>query len=203
MTATLIIVFREVFEISLVLSILMAATRDLAGRTLWISSGVAAGIVGALVVAAFAQAIAMAAAGVGQELFNAAILFTAVAMLGWHNVWIARNGVAIAYETGNAARSIGNRERPIWTLAVIAAVATVREGAEVVLFLHGIAASQNAGSLAMLTGGVAGLFFGSLLGVALYFSLIRLSSRALFAMTSWLILFLAAGMASEAAKFLV
>ena len=203
MAATLIIVFREVFEIALVLSILMAASKGLPSRGIWIASGFGTGIFGALLLALFAQAIAAAAAGAGQELFNAAILFLAVAMLGWHNVWMAQHGAAFARETGTVVESVRSSDRPIWMLAVIAAVATVREGAEIVLFLYGIAASQPDGQLAMLTGGIAGLALGVIVGLLLYFGLVRLSGRKLFAVTSWLILFLAAGMASQGANYLV
>lgn len=203
MAPTLIIVFREVFEIVLVLSILMAATRGIAGRGWWIASGTGTGVLGAGLVALFAQAIAEAAAGAGQEVFNASVLFCAVVMLGWHNVWMARHGGALALETDAAAARIRQNERPVWALAIIAAVATVREGAEIVLFLNGIAVSQPTGQVGMLTGGIAGLGLGVLVGVALYFGLVRLSGRMLFTVTSWMILFLAAGMASEGAKFLV
>ena len=51
MEAALIIVFREVLEAALVVSIIAAATKGLAGRFRWIMTGVGAGIAGALVVA--------------------------------------------------------------------------------------------------------------------------------------------------------
>src|ERR1051325_3541257 len=92
MLATAIIVFREVLAVALIVGIVMAATRGVAGRGSWISGGTAAGALGAVIVAAFAGAIASAAAGMGQEVFNAAVLFAAVVMLGWHNVWMTRHG---------------------------------------------------------------------------------------------------------------
>jgi high-affinity iron transporter len=56
------------------------------------TSGIAAGIVSAIVIAALAQQIAEAAAGIGQEILNATILGAAVLMLGWRNVWMSRHG---------------------------------------------------------------------------------------------------------------
>jgi high-affinity iron transporter len=94
MLATAIIVFREVLEAALVVGIVLAASRGVAGRGLWVSSGIAAGVLGAALVAACASAIATAVNGIGEELFNAAILFTAVAMLGWHNIWMNRHGAS-------------------------------------------------------------------------------------------------------------
>ena len=100
MLGTAIIVFREVLEAALIVSIVMAACKGIAGRDFWVACGLIAGIVGAGLVAAFAASIAAAASGFGQELFNAAILFLAVAMLGWHNVWMSRHGRALAAEVG-------------------------------------------------------------------------------------------------------
>src|SRR5437870_7633183 len=80
--ATAIIVFREVLEAALIVGIVMAASRGIRGRGGWVGGGVAGGILGAVIVAACAGTIASAAAGMGQEVFNAAVLFAAVGMLG-------------------------------------------------------------------------------------------------------------------------
>ena len=47
MLSSAVIVFREVLEAALIVSILLAATRGMATRTRWISTGVIAGIIGA------------------------------------------------------------------------------------------------------------------------------------------------------------
>ena len=87
-----LIVFREVLEAALVVGIVMAGSKGVAGRGLWVGGGIVAGVLGACAVAAGAGAIQSAAAGVGQELLNATILFAAVGMLGWHCVWMGRHG---------------------------------------------------------------------------------------------------------------
>jgi len=60
MLGALIIVFREVVEAGLVIGIVLAATRGIAGRGWWVSLGILAGVLGASVVAAFAGAISNA-----------------------------------------------------------------------------------------------------------------------------------------------
>ena len=57
MLATAIIVFREVLEASLVVGIVLAASRGVPGRGFWVTSGIAAGVLGAALVAACAGAI--------------------------------------------------------------------------------------------------------------------------------------------------
>ncbi|BBL75256.1 FTR1 family iron permease [Methylomagnum ishizawai] len=203
MLATAIIVFREVIEAALVISIVMAASRGVARRGLWVWGGVGLGLVGSCVVAAFADRLAEAAAGVGQELFNAAILFTAVGMLGWHNVWMRRHGRELAMEMKQVGQAVLSGTRPLYALGLVVGLAVLREGSEVVLFLYGIATGGEGGTGAMLLGGAVGLGLGAAVGLAMYFGLLRVPTRHLFAVTSGLILFLAAGLASQGAACLV
>ncbi|MBV9521653.1 MAG: FTR1 family protein [Alphaproteobacteria bacterium] len=201
MLATAIIVFREVLEAALVVGIVMAASRGVPRRALWVGGGLAVGIAGACLVAGFAETLAAAAAGMGQELFNAAILLLAVLMLGWHNIWMGRHGRELAQEAHVLGRAVGSGARPLYALAIVVGMAVLREGSELVLFLYGIAASAG-GSANMLGGGLLGLAAGSAMGMALYFGLLRIPMRHLFTATSILILLLAAGMAAQAASFL-
>src|SRR5436190_18822104 len=96
MLGTAVIVFREVVEAALIVSIVLAASRGVAGRDFWVGTGVGAGLLGAGVVAAFASGIAAAVSGVGQELLNAAILLVAVVMLACHSIWMSRHGRELA-----------------------------------------------------------------------------------------------------------
>lgn len=202
MLATLLIVFREVIEAALVLSIVAAATRGVAERNRWLAIGVGSGLLGAVIVAAFAGKISQSLEGAGQEIFNASVLFLAVIMLGWHNVWMGRHGRELAMEMNTVGREVTAGTRPLYAVAIAVGVAILREGSEVVLFLYGIA-STGVGELSLLLGGLGGLVLGAALGFALYKGLINLSTRLLFSVTSWLILLLAAGMAATGAKYLV
>ena len=204
MLAIIIIVFREVLEAGLIIGIVMAAARGIAGRNFWVAAGVAFGVLGALLVALFAGTLAAAAAGMGQELFNAAILGVAVAMLTWHGVWMTRHGSELAHRVGDVGRAITAGAKPLYALAIVTGVAVLREGAETVLFLYGIASTGGIQSLAeLILGGAIGIAGGFAVGAALYFGLLRLALKHLFTVTNWMVLLLAAGMASQAADFLV
>jgi high-affinity iron transporter len=202
MLATLIIVFREVLEAGLVVGIVLAASRGVPRRGLWITSGCAAGVLGAVIVAGFASEIADAVQGVGQELFNAAILFAAVCMLGWHNIWMNRHGRELAAESTRIGKEVRAGLRPLYALATVCGIAVLREGSEVALFLYGIAVAGGSSRIGMVTGGALGVVAGAIAGAAIYFGLLRIPLRYLFSTTSWLILLLAAGMASQGAAFL-
>jgi high-affinity iron transporter len=203
MLATLIIVFREVLEAALIVGIVLAASRGVPRRQLWISGGIAGGVLGALIVASLAGEIASAVEGVGQELFNAAILFAAVGMLGWHNIWMQRHGRELAQNATEIGRAVLAGTRPLYTLAVVVGVAVLREGSEIVLFLYSIAVAGGSSATSMIVGGALGLVVGVGAGAGLYLGLLAIPLRHLFTVTSWLILFLAAGMASQGAAFLL
>src|SRR3546814_4807419 len=80
MLAAAVIVFREALEAALIVGIVLAATKGVIGSRRWVAGGIAAGILGAALVALFADRIGNAFGGNGQELFNAFVLGAAVLM---------------------------------------------------------------------------------------------------------------------------
>jgi high-affinity iron transporter len=202
MLATLIIVFREVIEAGLVIGIVLAATRGVPRRSLWIGAGIMGGIAGACLVAAFAESIANMMAGAGQELFNASVMAIAVLLLAGHNVWMAREGRHIAHEMKSLGKDVVSGRRTLAALSTVVGVAVLREGSEIVLFLYGIALSAGGTVISMFIGGAIGVALGAGVSALMYFGLLRIPARHLFTVTSWLIALLAAGMASQATVFL-
>ncbi len=203
MFATAIIVFREILEAALIVGIVAAATRGIPGRNRWLGAGILAGLIGAGFVALGTGRIAELASGMGQELFNAAILGLAVIMLGWHNLWMSSHGAALAKDARNVGNDIRDGRRARSMLLIIVGLAVLREGSETVLFLYGIAAAEGGGSASMLAGGAAGIVAGVAVGWLVYAGLLRIPLRWFFTATGILVLFLAAGMASQAARFLI
>ncbi len=201
MLGALIIVFREVIEAGLIVGIVMAATRGVAGRGRWITIGISGGVLGAAIVAMFAGVISDAFQGAGQELFNASILGVAVVMLMWHNAWMARHGREIADEMRRIGNAVSEGAKPLTALAIVVGLAVLREGSEVVLFLYGIMASGTSGS-ALLVGGLLGIAAGAAFTALTYLGLLAIPNRHIFSVTSWLIALLAAGMAAQAVQFL-
>jgi high-affinity iron transporter len=199
---SLLIVFREVFEAGLIVGIIMAVTAGVAGRGRWVAGGVAAGVLGAGLVALFTGALSQLFNGSGQELFNAAILGFAVLMLGWHNVWMARHGRELAAEMRAAGAAVVSGSKSLAALAIVVMIAVLREGSEVVLFLYGVAAAEGGAGIGMVIGGATGLVLGVLVCLLTYLGLITIPTRYLFGVTSTLIALLAAGMAAQAIAFL-
>ncbi len=202
MLAALIIVFREVFEAGLIVGIVLAVTGSVPNRNRWIGGGVLVGALAACVVAAFTGVLSQLFAGMGQELFNAAILGIAVVMLTWHNVWMAHHGREMAGEMRAVGQAVADGTKSLLALAVVVGVAVLREGSEVALFLYGVAAADGGSALSFAIGGFTGLALGVAVCLLTYFGLMRIPPRALFATTTALITLLAAGMAAQAVAFL-
>lgn len=203
MFGSAIIVFRETLEAALLIGIIAAATRGLSGRNLWLAIGVGAGLAGSLVVAGLTETIADMAEGSGQELFNAAVLGIAVLMLGWHNIWMATHGREMAAQAKSVGNAVRSGQREMSAVAILIALAVLREGSETALFLYGLAASAGSTRASLLGGGLLGLVAGVGAGWALYSGLARIPLRHFFTVTSTLILFLAAGMAGQMARLLI
>lgn len=201
MLGSALIVFRESLEAALIVAIVMGATRGVTGRGRWIAGGMAAGVAGAAVLAAFAGTIADAVAGRGQEILNACVLFAAVTMLAWHNVWMAGHGRELTAQMRKAGHDVKVGARPLSALALVTMFAVLREGSETVLFLYSLAVSGSGWS-ALIGGAALGLAGGAILGFALYSGLAAIPVGRFFQVVSWLVLLLASGLAASGADYL-
>jgi high-affinity iron transporter len=202
MLASLIVVFREVLEAGLIVGIVLAATQGVPQRGRWIAGGIAAGVLGAVLLASCAGALSDALEGNGQEVFNACVLLVAVVMLAWHVLWMARHGREMALQMRAVGEAVAVGQKSLLALGVVVALAVLREGAEVVLFLYGIAASTSAGPAALAAGAALGIAAGAMVSWLLYCGLLTIPVRHLFSVTGVLITLLAAGMAGQAAAIL-
>ena len=198
-----LVVFRESFEAALLIGILAAAMKNVPGRNRWLAIGVAGGVVGALIVAALTDVIAQAAGGAGQELFVAGILGVAVLMLAWHNIWMQSHGAELARTAKKLGADVSAGARALSSVAVLAGVAVLREGSETALFLYGILAGAETSWREVAGGGAIGMGAGVAVGWLVYTGLLRIPMRQFFAVIGALLLFLAAGLASQMARFLI
>ena len=202
MLGALIIVFREVIEAGIIVGILLAVTKGVPGRDRWVAAGVAAGVAGAGLLALFADQISHALAGAGQELFNASVLALAVVMLAWHNIWMARHRRELAAQMKEIGAAAARGSRSLAAVAVVVAVAVLREGSEIVLFLYGLVIAGGTSAAGLMAGGLIGLLLGCGVSTLTFLGLVKIPGRYLFGVTTFLITFLAAGLAAQSVLFL-
>jgi len=202
MIGALVIVFREVLEAALVIGVVAAAVKGLSHRGRFVGAGVALGVLGAVAIAAGIDMISRLAHGTGQELFEAAVLGAAGLMLAWHNIWMAEHGREMSARLKSLGSDVAAGNEPVTMLVAVTALAVMREGSEVALFLYGIAAS-GVDTAQLLGGSLLGLACGAAVGFVLFAGLSRIPLKQLFQVSSVVILFIAAGMLARGMEFLV
>lgn len=202
MLVSLLIVFREAMEAGLIIGIIAAATKGVAGRSLWLAGGVIAGICGAGLIACFAASLSNAFQGTGQELFTASILCLAVCMLSWHVLWMSRHAREMTQQMQELGRAVTQGHKDLLAMAIVVAVAVLREGSELVLFMYGIVISSGASTVQLSLGAAAGLGIAVAVSWVLYRGLVIIPLKNLFGVTNILVALLAAGMAGQAAAIL-
>lgn len=203
MLSTFVIVFRETLEAALIVAIVLAASKGIEGRSRWVAVGVVAGLAGAALLALFADGLSGLFEGNGTEVFNAVVLLLAVAMLGWHQIWMSTHGAELAGQSRTVGQQVREGTRPLYALAIVCAVAVLREGSETVLFLYGVAIDGELSATTMLQGGVLGVLAAAIVGVLFYAGLLSVPLKHIFRVTGVILLLLAAGLAAQAAAFLV
>lgn len=205
MLSSFIIVFREVLEAVLIIGIVSAVASGLPRLKSLLTTGIGLGVLAALLVALGADSLASAAQGYGEEIFNAIALLLAVVLLTWHLVWMQRHGRELMLRMRHLGQAVVDGGSSHWTLVLLISVAVLREGAEIVLFLQGVAVSmQDQADIGkqMFVGGLLGIGSGGLLGWLLFKGLLRIPLKYFFSLTSWFILLITAGLSAQAAKYL-
>ncbi|MGH8160161.1 MAG: FTR1 family iron permease [Rhodanobacter sp.] len=195
-----LLVFREVLEAALIVGVVAAATRGVRRRGWFVGGGIALGALGAVLVALSADWLAEAVSGIGQELFNAGVLLAAVCMIGWHVLWMSSHGRELGRQMEAMGKAVQSGASPLSMLLVVVALAVLREGSEIVLFLYGMRAG---GAGHMWLGLLVGVATGTAVGYVLYAGLLRIPLRHFFSATNAMLMLLAAGLAATAARYLI
>ncbi len=203
MLSALVIVFREMLEMALVIGVLLAATRGLAGSRAWIGLGIAGGLFGAVVVAVFMEELESSISGSGEFIFNAGVLLTAALLIAWTVIWMSEHGQQMSARMRQIGASVSEGGLPSTALALVALSAVMREGSEAVFFLFGAVRTVPTDGWSLFIGGLLGAGAALAIGSVLYLGLSRIPLKRLFSVASWLLMFMAAGMVSEAAANLV
>ena len=202
MFTTVLIVFRESLEAALLVGVVAAATRGLSGRAQWLSFGVAAGVVGALLLALMAGQLSGWLDGLGQDAVNIGVLTVALAMLLWHCIWVSTHTRQMVTEARSLGNAVQQGQRPPWALLVVVALAVLREGAETVLFVSGSLTSSSTPAATVISAVLIGIALGAALGAVIYAGLMQVPTQHVFSATNVLIALLAASLASQLVRAL-
>ncbi|NJO54908.1 MAG: FTR1 family iron permease [Bacteroidales bacterium] len=192
------IIWRESVEALLVIGILSAwLTHQGAGvgrAKVYLWSGVAAGLVAAVLLGWALVAFGDSLPEEAQQAYQATVVLVAAALIVQMVMWMRRHGRTLKRDLESSLSEAAARSS-WWGVFVLALIAVAREGSETAIFLYGtLSAGSGAGVLALV--GAAALGFA--LALATFF-LLQLGGRVLswrvfFRITEVMLLFLAAAL---------
>lgn len=200
MLGTFIITWRETIEAALIVGILLTYLKKIgqSKQFRFVYWGAFWAVLASLVFAGLSDFLSVFLRDIGQDIFEAAILFLATVVLTHMVVWMHHNAREIKGELQQQAELAISKNR-LWALATLAFVGVFREGVETVLFLWGL----------FLQGGrfesIAPPVMGGLLGIGLGISMTwlffkgfgHLDLRPFFRVSGIILIFMAAGMLSS------
>lgn len=198
-----LVVFRECLEIALLLGIILAVTKQIEKSRIYIIAGSMLGIVLAALFAFFASTIAVSFSGMGDELFNAAIILLTVILISWTIIWMQGYGIKIKQNFNDLSNKIHSGDSSKIMLVLIVAATILREGMEIIILVYSIASVEVIDGNSYLLGLLIGMVSGFLLGIIIYLGLIKLTKQQyIFRISSTLLMLIAGGFAAEAAGIL-
>ena len=199
MAATFVVTLREGFEAALLLGIVYAylAQTELRAKHGWVTTGAILGLVASIVLGVVVSMFSGPLLDLGPDLIAAGVMLLAVVLLTWHAWWMQQHARAISgqvHKQIDQARATGR----LSVVAVLAFTAVFREGAETVLFLWGLMTQVSIGGVSGLAGAAGGVVAAAILGWLVFRSGRRIPVRRFFAVTTVLLVLIAAGLLASA-----
>lgn len=196
MFQVLFIVWRESIEALLVVGILYAWLKNTtqnvtALKYLW--SGVAAGVVLAILLGASLLGFSQVLSGDAQTYFQISMMLFAAALIIQMVFWMRKHGRDMQQ---NIKQTVENSVQTgtWWGVFFLVVLAIAREGSEMAVFLYGIASQQSISTSTMVTGGLLG-FLAAFVTIYLFQLGGKVFSwKNFFKVTEVLLLLLAAGL---------
>lgn len=200
MLGTFIITWRETIEAALIVGILLTYLAKIgqSKQFRFVYWGTFWAVVASLLFAGFSNYLAVFFKDIGQDIFEAGILFLAAGVLTHMVVWMHHNAREIKGELQQQAELAITKHR-LWALATLAFVGVFREGVETVLFIWGLfLQAGGVESVALpVTGGLLGIGLGVLMTWLFFKGFGHLDLRPFFRVTGIVLIFMAAGMLSS------
>jgi high-affinity iron transporter len=197
--ATFVITLREGFEAALLLGIIYAylAQTDLRRSHGWVTSGALLGVVASIALGVIVSFLSGPLLDLGPDLIAAGVMLLAVVLLTWHAWWMQQHARAIS---GQVHRQIDEAHATgrLSVVAVLAFTAVFREGAETVLFIWGLMTQVPMSGLQGVMGATGGIVAAAGLGWLVFRGSRRIPVRRFFAITTVLLLLVAAGLLASA-----
>ena len=184
---SVIIILREVLEAALIVSVLLAMSQKLNISRRWLVIALLLGLVGAIIYAANINYISMAMEGVGQEVANASLHILIYSFIA---IFIV------------SLKSHDNHQAIVISMLSCVALATIREGSEIVIYINGFVSVPEL-FYHVVIGSIVGAGIGVSIGIFFYYLISNLSLNKGISLGLLMLIFIAGGMVSQATQLLI
>jgi high-affinity iron transporter len=198
MGATFLVTLREAFEAALLLGLVYTYLDKVGARAQfrWVTLGGALGLAASVAMGIAVTVLSGPLLDLGPDVIATGVIFVAVILLTWHAWWMQQHARGIKGDIQERIDQARATQR-LWIVGLIAFTGVFREGAETVLFLWGIVAQAGSTGWSGVLGGVLGVATAGALGWAIFCGGKSVSLPRFFALTTVLILLMAAGLFSS------
>ncbi|HJD65220.1 MAG TPA: FTR1 family protein [Rickettsia endosymbiont of Diachasma alloeum] len=198
-----LIVFRECLEISLLVGIILAVTKHIEKSRIYIIAGGMLGVVSASIFAFFTRKLSLSFGGMGDEIFDSGIMILITILLSWTIIWMQGYGTKVKQHINNISTKIHEGNSSYLMLVFLVASTILREGAEIIILVYSISSVETITSSNYIQGLIIGATSGFLLGLIIYFGLIKIANQKyIFKISTILLMLIAGGFAASAAGIL-
>lgn len=197
-----IVVFRECLEIALLLSIILAVTKPVNNSRVLVILGALIGMVLASIFAIFTRQISTSFGGLGDEIYDSIIILITALMVSLTVVWMQGYAKKIKKDLTKLSDKIKAGTSSQLMLVLVVSGTVLREGAEIILLIYSLSASQTLSGSEYIVGISSGAGGGFLFGYAIYRGMLKYASKYVFKISTILLILISAGLASEAAGIL-
>jgi high-affinity iron transporter len=198
---TFIITLREGVEATLVAGIVLAILAKAHQQKLfkWVYLGGAAGVLASSIIGAIAQALIGGFNGQVYYLAKGVFSVAAIVMLSWMLIWMTQQARLLKQEIeANVGQALNNQEQAGWSVFTLVAVAVLREGAEIVLFIAGSFSPDNTqvglAQYSPALGCVLGILTATLIGVAIFKFGAKINIKLFFQILGTILLLIVSGL---------
>lgn len=198
---TFVITLREGVEATLVAGIVLAILAKAGKLQLfkWVYLGAIAGVLASSILGAAAQALIGGFSGQVYYLSKGIFSIAAIAMLSWMLVWMTQQARLLKKQIeANVDQVLSNERQAGWSIFTLVAVAVLREGAEIVLFIagsfHPDQAQSGIAQYSPALGCVLGIFTSILIGIAIFRFGAKINIRLFFQILGAFLLLIVSGL---------
>tara|TARA_B100000315_G_C14591377_1_gene596040 strand:- start:2007 stop:2828 length:822 start_codon:yes stop_codon:yes gene_type:complete len=191
--AEFLITFREVLEAVLIIGILYSFLNKSDQNRLipFIWRGVWSAVALSTVCSVVFQLVAGGFSGRAEEIFEGVVMILAAVILSTMIVWMARNKSVAQDLQVKAQKIIDGEKKGGMGIFLLSFLAVFREGAEIILFLYGIAIKQGGLSFVM---SIMGGTIAASIGYLIFVQSKKVPLKTFFNISSIVLIFIAGGL---------